>query len=619
MTEFNITVENVGGIGEASFTFEETVSIISGPNATNKTSLLQAIAFGLGRDNVSIRNDADEARVTLSIGGESFTRTARRSGRGITISGEGYLSDSEDKRLFDYFGCLLEFNPLRSAVRQDEEIEPVLKEPVDIDTLEQRRSTKMQEKRSLQQDVERLGDVESEIRDQEQTLERKREERSELEQRLDELQEKQTESTAPDDELDTLREERTDLVLKRDEYERQIADLEGAIERLEADREEIEAELEEQRELAEEYDLGDLKSERTSLQDEIDDIERRYDILQSVLTANREMLNSEHTGALGQETDLMSKQVDCWVCGRPTEVDAIEETIDELQALVKQDKQKKREVKPKVEELEEQISEGKRAQRRVRNLEGRIDDIEQKLQERRESLATKRDELEGVREEISELDEEIAALEAEQASEITDLTDEIEEVRVDLQTVEQTIESTQERIETLEEQKREREEKRDRIDELSDEITELTDRIENLETHLREEFNGAMDDLVSRLDFDRIERIWLDGNFELVIARDVDGSVREDTVETLAESEREIVGLVLALAGYTAFDLDEIVPVLLIDTLGALDTTRTDLFLEYFSDRPEFLIASVLPENAGTISHSVVNPAEHTRSGVHSD
>lgn len=331
------------------------------------------------------------------------------------------------------------------------------------------------------------------------------------------------------------------------------------------------------------------------------------------------MVESGFTGVLGQETDLMGEAVDCWVCGQSAELDAIESTIDDLQELVEQDKRKKREVEPQVEEIDEQISEAKSAQRRVKNLEADVEDMTRKLESRRESLETKRAEFKALQDEIAEFDEEIAELESEQSSEITDLTEEIEETRVELQTVRQTIETAQGRIDTLEEQQREREEKRTRIDQLTEEINDLTDQIQNLKYHLREEFNEAMDDVVTELDFRRIERVWLDGNFDLVIARDVDGSVREDTLDSLAESEREVVGLVLALAGYAAFDLEEIAPILVIDTLGALDAKRTERFLEYFNGKPEYLIASVLPENAGPIGQPTVNPADQMRQEAQSD
>jgi hypothetical protein len=104
-----------------------------------------------------------------------------------------------------------------------------------------------------------------------------------------------------------------------------------------------------------------------------------------------------------------------------------------------------------------------------------------------------------------------------------------------------------------------------------------------------------MDDLLLALEFERIERVWLDGNFEFVIAREVDGNVRADTIEHLAESEREMIGLVLGLAGFITYDVGEVSPVLALDSLGAFDGERTGQLIDYFADRTDVLLAAVHP------------------------
>jgi chromosome segregation ATPase len=613
MSTLEIEIRNVGGIDEASFAFQSPVSIITGPNATNKTSLLQALAFALGRDEVSIKSDADEAEVTLTIGERTVTRTASRRGRGVQIGGDAWVSDSDDRELFEYFGCLLEFNPLRSAVRQNEDIESVLKEPIDIDALEAEQSAKISEKRRLQRQVDQLEDVETELRERERTIEEKREREAELESELERLQEKQAATSDADEDLDALREERADLVVRRDDLGQQIDDIEAAMERLESEREETRAELEQKRREAEEYDVDELKSKRRSLRSQIEEITQRQDVLQSVLTTNREMLNSEYTGVLGQESDLMGENVTCWVCGDSTPVSDIEENIDQLRTVIERDSQKIEEFEPQIETVDAKIDEAKTARQAVQELEQRLEQLNQELEDRRESLEIKRDLRATVDSELDELDEQIAELESEQTSEITDLTEEIESTRIELQSVRQSIQRAEEQIETLEEKRRDREEKRERIDDLSAEIASLTERIENMEHHLRDDFNDAMEDLITELEFQRIERVWLDGQFDLVIARAIDGSVRQDSLQSLSESEREVIGLVLALAGYKAFDLDSLTPVLQMDTLGALDADRLVRLIEYFSDEPEFLIAAVLPETAESIDYSSVRPIEQTR------
>jgi len=69
-----VTVENVGGIAETSITLTPGITVLAGRNATNRTSLLQAILAALGSDNASLKRDADEGRVELIIDDETYTR-----------------------------------------------------------------------------------------------------------------------------------------------------------------------------------------------------------------------------------------------------------------------------------------------------------------------------------------------------------------------------------------------------------------------------------------------------------------------------------------------------------------------------------------------------------------
>jgi DNA repair ATPase RecN len=73
-SEGSLSVRNIGGIDETELTFEPGVTILSGRNATNRTSLLQSIMAALGSDNVSIKADADEAHVELTIDSDRINR-----------------------------------------------------------------------------------------------------------------------------------------------------------------------------------------------------------------------------------------------------------------------------------------------------------------------------------------------------------------------------------------------------------------------------------------------------------------------------------------------------------------------------------------------------------------
>jgi uncharacterized protein YhaN len=91
--------------------------------------------------------------------------------------------------------------------------------------------------------------------------------------------------------------------------------------------------------------------------------------------------------------------------------------------------------------------------------------------------------------------------------------------------------------------------------------------------------------------------------FDLHIVRSSpDGAAYEDTVDHLSESEREVTGLVFALAGYLVHDVHETVPFIVLDSLEAIDSDRIARVVDYFRDHAAFVVAALLPEDAAALS-----------------
>lgn len=313
------------------------------------------------------------------------------------------------------------------------------------------------------------------------------------------------------------------------------------------------------------------------------------------------MLDSTYTGILGKESSLIEDTVTCWACGDEAAVSEFEQTVEELTDLIENDKQRRHEYQPRLDEIESKIETAKRARKHVGDLEAKVSDLEATVEDRRQSLETKRELLEEVRAELDDLDERLAEQESEQTAEVTDLQEQIEGVRVDLHSAQSEADRLESSVSDLKGRLEERERKKEEIDRLTAEITTLTDRIQTLEQDLREGFNDAISDLIEVLDYERIERIRLDGGFDLIVAREVNSVVRQDEITHLSESEREMVGLVLALAGYVAFGGSDLALPLLIDTLGAFDSERTAKLISYFADETPFLLAALLPDSTAAV------------------
>ena len=128
------------------------------------------------------------------------------------------------------------------------------------------------------------------------------------------------------------------------------------------------------------------------------------------------------------------------------------------------------------------------------------------------------------------------------------------------------------------------------------------------------------------LGYDNLERIWIEqvertvregrrnGTktlFELHIVRSTQGGATfEDTIDHLSESEREVTGLVFALAGYLVHDVYETVPFMLLDSLEAIDSERIANLIEYVADYAEFLVVALLPEDAQALDDTYARVTE---------
>ena len=126
------TVSNVGGIDEASVTIPPGVSILTGRNATNRTSFLRALMAGFGSERCSLKGDAESGSVTVELGGKPYTRTLTREDTQVVFGGEPYLDDPEPA---DLFAFLLEHNDARQAVARGDDLRALIMRPIDTEAL----------------------------------------------------------------------------------------------------------------------------------------------------------------------------------------------------------------------------------------------------------------------------------------------------------------------------------------------------------------------------------------------------------------------------------------------------------------------------------------------------
>jgi len=624
-----VHVENVGGIVESNVELAPGVNVLAGRNATNRTSFLRALMAALGSDDVAIRGDADEGSVELSIAGETYTRHLRRAD-GLVATGEPYLDDATAA---DCFAFLLEANDARRAVATGGDLRDVLMRPVDTGAIEDEIARLEDEKREIDRQLDERASLEDDLASLQAERERLT---AEIESTREELEATEAEIEAADADLAESREEKQELDEKlaelqdrrgeRETVRHRIENQREAVERLREERDSVEARLEDAG-VGPGEEAEDLDERVSSLRERKRDLEATVNQLQGIIQFNQEMLAGDGVvdlgtvvgdggDATGPVTERLlddDESLVCWTCGTDTERREVERTLEALRERHREVVSRRRDVADELEDaLGKQRSARAAAERRSelaterRRLDEEIEETEGAIDRLSDRRAELEDEVEALEDEVEALREEDLATVVDLHSQATELEFEVERLANERDRVGSRIESTEGRIEALEELESRRESVRD-------ELEEARTRIERLEEEAVESFNDHAAEVLSVLEYENVERIWLErtgtgrgrsagGEFELHVVRSTeDGTAYEDAISHLSESEREVTGLVFALAGYLVHALYEEVPFVLLDSLEAIDADRIAALVEYFSEFAPYLVVALLPADAAAV------------------
>jgi septal ring factor EnvC (AmiA/AmiB activator) len=632
----SLEVRNVGGIDETAVEFDPGITILTGRNATNRTSLLRSIMAVMGSDDASLKADADEGRVELTVDDEHYVRTFTRSNGTVTTGGESFLDDPE---LADLFAFLLESNEARRSVATGNDLRELIMRPVDTDAIRAEIRELEREKSRIDDELDDLADLKGDLPD----LERKRSRlQDDIEEKRAELAAKEEDIETVDADLDETREEKRELESRLDDLREKRASLErvrsdidlqqDSIESLTAERRELEAELDDLpgAPMGEHAELDD---EISRLRERMETLEREVSDLQDVIQFNEEQL--DETGSVaahlddedGSVTDaLVDETVVCWTCGSSVETERITSTLDQLRDVRQEKLDTIRTLESELSELKEERQTYREQQQRKESIDRKLDDIEAEIEDRETQLESLREEREALNDDIESLEAEIETLESDDFGDILDLHKEANQLEFELGRLESDLDDVTDRIATIEDRLTEEEQLRSQREELNAELQDLRTRIDRIEKNAVEQFNEHMAAVLDILGYDNLERIWIErvertvreGRknvektlFELHIVRSTEsGATFEDTIDHLSESEREVTGLVFALAGYLVHDVYETVPFMLLDSLEAIDSERIADLIEYVADYAEFLVVALLPEDAQALDDGYARVTE---------
>jgi len=629
--DVEVNAENIGGIDETNVKFTPGVTVLAGRNATNRTSFLQTLMAALGSDNVSVKGDTDEAFVELSIGDETYTRELMRAGDTITTSGNPYLDDST---LADLFVFLLESNEARQAVARNDDLRQLIMRPVDTDEIRAEIDRLVSEREEIENELDEIDSLKGELPGLEE--ERTRLE-DEIEEKKAELERTEAELESKDTDVEESREEKREVEDALSTLQEKRSELEDVRYDLETEKESVAELRSEKREL--EGELADLPDSPAGGIEELDDeisrlrsekqsLESEVNELQSIIQFNEKMLDGvdSELSALqpddgdGAVTDQLledAQEVECWTCGSTVETDQISATVEQLRDLSSDKLADVRDIEERLDELTDRRQERRDQQDRRDTIEGKLRRVEDQLEEGEQTIERLRERREELTDEIAELESEVDESDTSPYSDVLDLHKEANQLEYEIGKLENELDGVEDEIASIEERIAEEDDLEARLAGVRDDLEDARTKIERIEREAVTEFNEHMDTVLQLLDYDNLDRVWIErverevregrrkvqkSAFELHVVRTTaSGATYEDTSDHLSESEREVTGLVFALAGYLAHEVYETVPFMLLDSLEAIDADRIAKLVDYLEDYSDYLVVALLPEDAAAL------------------
>ena len=630
-----LTVRNIGGIEATEVSLSPGVTVLTGRNATNRTSFLRAIMGALGSDRASLKADADEGEVSLSMNGETYTRRLRRENGSVVTTGDPYLDDAE---LADLFAFLLETNDARQAVVRDDDLRGILMRPVDTEAIRAEIATLQSDKRDVESRLDDLEALQREL----PTLEKRRSTlESEVTEKREALRAKQQEIDAASADVEESRSKQATLDDRLDELNEARSELEEVRFRLDSQEESLEALRTELDELeGSDTDLSAVDSEEiTQVETAIDELrsrQQRLDAtvseLQSIVSFNEDMLDEEtdvlddyldgeaDTADAVTDTLVGTESLVCWTCGTAVERTAIDETVDRLRSLRRDLLEERGDVVDRLEDLQMERDRLVEQRRRREELERRHEQLVSEIDEREAQLASLRERRAELGETVENLEAAVDEVPEQDYSEVLDLHREANQLEFEIQQLTSDLEDVEQRIAEVEAELDERERLEERKAELTEQLADCRTKVEQIEENAVEQFNEHMDAILGLLEYENLQRIWIERRqtevkegrrkaiksvFDLhVVRQSEDGTAYEDTVDHLSESEREVTGLVFALAGYLVHDVHQAVPFMLLDSLEAIDAERIAALVDYFAEFAPYLTVALLPEDAQALDET---------------
>jgi chromosome segregation ATPase len=597
MSMWSLEISNIAGIRKANTALAPGTTAVQASNWQGKTSLILAIKTVLGASvgSETLTNGADSGYVQLQTRDDEYKRRLKRTDGSVTAEGNPYLAKEDQQAAAELFAFLDETNAVRTAVRESEDLTPLLIKPLKREDIEGQINELKSKRKNAEVELERANEAAEQLPTKIEDIKELETELSELRTELEKIEGKSSDAG----EQEQLRTELKQARRQKEQVSQRINRLEGKISSLESQIDEKEHELESltipsQSNLSEKLDRN---------RSELREVDQEIETLEALYNATSTVLEGDHLDLLADiDRQIDDDYLSCWVCGSDTTRDTVENRMEEISDMIADRRDQRSELQDTVADLETTQNDIDRKRRQKSSLEESLDRLRTDLADSKDELAAANEQLAGHTERVETLETQVEESDDRRKS----IEKQIAQKEAELKNLQNKRDSLEQRAE-----KRDRLEKE--VEQFSDEIEALRSRRESVIQRARDAFDEALEDVVAKFNpsFEKarlekhVDNSGRTTQLDLVIARDG----REISVDALSEGEVELIGLIAALAGYEAFDVADQVPCILIDHLGALASEHIHMLVDYLEDRTEYLVTTAYPE-AGEFEGNVISPAD---------
>lgn len=602
----HIILENIGGIDKVALDFKEGKNLIKAPNATGKSSLVRGFELlNLPQEKIETRRYylnlfANKGRVQLQRKGKVVCdrKFEVKGGNKLNVTGKPFHPENQKANLFT---LATPDNELIAAITTGKKLEKLLTQYSDvryytflISYLKTRLANLKKDLRiylMYESDIDNMQQDHSQLEDELETAKIERETLPDM--NMEEIQsysEIENRYHKLSKEVVTLR---NDIEAASDIIKLNMArnrDTKGQIKSME---EEIKNFM---------VEHPSVDQEIARIADEIKEYRRYSDEVRNDKKETEKSIKEVRNWiSLSQRMPDLRK---CIVCGRPYTEKHAKTREDKL--LVDDSHLSKR-----IREIEFQIDD---AERRKEDLEVLIHKIKNDNQIR---ISKAKQEIRRLQKEITEKKKEIESSErdyAQKESELKILEKSIDQGRADsiklITELDAKIQRILGKIEQLDKQIDEKSKRIDQIDQVQSEFdfygalqTYLEEREKIVKLGVIENFNHQIKKVYQLMSYQDFEDIRINPNFNLIVKRKRRGKMIDQPIESLSDSERITIALIVMLAGREEYLSDY--PLFVLDKVTLdYDPTRFEMILDYLSLRK-------VPYTLVTLAQSIKEGSGH--------